>query len=154
MSSPVDAATVARQTSASPEQVWSVLADGWAYPTWVVGACRVRAVEPDWPQAGQRIHHSFGTWPVLLNDTTEVLEANEPESLTLRARGWPVGEATVHITLAPWQSGTLIRIREDAVSGPGTLVPKPLRQLAIGPRNRESLRRLAYLAEGRPGKPT
>ena len=71
MSSPVDAATVARQTSASPEQVWSVLADGWVYPTWVVGACRVRAVEPDWPQVGQRIHHSFGTWPVL---TTSVVD--------------------------------------------------------------------------------
>ena len=154
MTSPVDAATIARQTSASPRQVWSVLADGWAYTTWVVGACRVRAVEPDWPQVGQRIHHSFGTWPVLLNDTTEVLEASELESLTLQARGWPVGEATVHITLQPWQSGTLIRIREDAVSGPGTLVPKPLRQLAIGPRNRESLRRLAYLAEGRTGEPT
>ncbi|MDN5764743.1 MAG: SRPBCC family protein [Humibacillus sp.] len=154
MTSAVDAATITRQTSASPGQVWSVLADGWAYTTWVVGACRVRAVEPDWPQVGQRIHHSFGTWPVLLNDTTEVLEATELKSLTLQARGWPVGEATVHLTLQPWQSGTLIGIREDAVSGPGTLIPKPLRQLAIGPRNRESLRRLAYLAEGRPGEPT
>jgi hypothetical protein len=28
-------------------------------------------------------------------------------------------------------------------------VPKPLRQLMIGPRNVEALRRLAYLAEGR-----
>ena len=28
-------------------------------------------------------------------------------------------------------------------------MPKPLRQLAIGPRNIEALRRLAYLAEGR-----
>ncbi len=154
MNKPVEAAAVARQTSASPQQVWSVLADGWAYTTWVVGACRVRAVEPDWPLAGQRIHHSFGTWPVLLNDTTEVLDAIELESLTLQARGWPMGEATVHISLQPWQSGTLIRIHEDATTGPATLVPKPLRQLAIGPRNRESLRRLAYLAEGKPGDPT
>ncbi len=150
MSLPVDATTVAQQTSASPDQVWAVLADGWAYTTWVVGASRVRAVEPDWPKVGQRIHHSFGIWPVLLNDTTEVLEVTELESLVLQARGWPLGESTVHIEVQPWQSGTLIRIREDAVSGPGTLVPKPLRQYAIHPRNRESLRRLAYLAEGRP----
>ena len=42
-----------------------------------------------------------------------------------------------------------VLIREDAVDGPGTLVPKPLRQLGIVPRNREALRRLAFLAEGR-----
>jgi hypothetical protein len=40
-------------------------------------------------------------------------------------------------------------MREDAVSGPGKLVPRPLRQLAIGGRNTETLRRLAYIAEGR-----
>ena len=39
-------------------------------------------------------------------------------------------------------------------SGMNVSETKPLRQLAIGPRNRESLRRLAYLAEGRPEGPT
>lgn len=154
MNGPEHAETVTAQTSASPEQVWAVLSDGWAYTTWVVGACRVRAVEPEWPRVGQRIHHSFGTWPVLLNDTTEVLDVSELVSLTLQARGWPVGEATVHISLEPLKTGTLIRIREDAVSGPGAMVPKPLRQLAIAPRNRESLRRLAFLAEGRRADPS
>ena len=38
---------------------------------------------------------------------------------------------------------------EDAVKGPGTLVPKPLRTLALVPRNIETLHRLALLAEGR-----
>ena len=42
-----------------------------------------------------------------------------------------------------------VAMAEDAVTGPGTLLPRPLRQLAIGPRNVEALRRLAYLAEGR-----
>jgi hypothetical protein len=147
---PAHVATVEHQTTASPEQVWSVLADGWSYTTWVVGACRVRAVEPGWPGVGQKVYHSFGIWPVLLNDTTEVLEVSERESLTLKARGWPMGEATVHITLEPRQGGTLIRIREDASAGPGTLMPKPLRQLAITPRNHESLSRLASLSERRP----
>ncbi len=141
--------TVEHQTPASPEQVWAVLADGWAYPTWVVGACRVRAVEPDWPAVGQQIHHSFGTWPLLLNDTTEVLDAIEAVSLTLLARGWPAGEATVRVNLQTQAGGTLISIQEDATAGPATLVPQPVRQLAIAPRNRESLRRLAFLAEGR-----
>jgi hypothetical protein len=38
---------------------------------------------------------------------------------------------------------------EDAVAGPGKLLPQPLRQLVIVPRNRETLYRLALLAEGR-----
>ena len=40
-------------------------------------------------------------------------------------------------------------MREDTVSGPGLLVLPALRQLALAPRNRESLRRLEYLARGR-----
>ncbi|HYN65399.1 MAG TPA: hypothetical protein VES93_00830 [Ornithinibacter sp.] len=40
-------------------------------------------------------------------------------------------------------------IAEDAVTGPGRIVPMPLRQVMILPRNREALRRLAFVAEGR-----
>ncbi len=40
-------------------------------------------------------------------------------------------------------------IEEDAVSGPGVLVPKPLRGLTLKWRNVETLQRLAYLAERR-----
>jgi hypothetical protein len=47
------------------------------------------------------------------------------------------------------ERSSLVSIREDAVAGPGKLVPKPLRQAVILPRNREALRRLALLAEGR-----
>ena len=35
--------TVSRVVQATPEQVWDVLADGWVYPVWVVGATRMRA---------------------------------------------------------------------------------------------------------------
>ena len=38
--------TVSRPVAAPPEAVWAVLADGWQYGTWVVGASRVRAVDP------------------------------------------------------------------------------------------------------------
>ena len=38
---------------------------------------------------------------------------------------------------------------EDATSGLGKLVPMPARQAMILPRNREALRRLVLLAEGR-----
>ena len=37
--------TVTRDTSATPEQVWAVIADGWTYSQWVVGNSRMRAVD-------------------------------------------------------------------------------------------------------------
>ncbi|MEO5982385.1 MAG: SRPBCC family protein [Pedococcus sp.] len=142
--------TVTRDVDAPAQAVWDVLADGWDYATWVVGATRVRDVDRSWPAEGARIHHSFGLWPVVVSDTTHVVSASEPTSLTLVARGWPLGEAEVSLTLtARGDRACTVAIAEDAIKGPGTLMPKPLRQLAIGPRNVEALRRLAYLAEGR-----
>ncbi|HET8615521.1 MAG TPA: SRPBCC family protein [Actinomycetales bacterium] len=134
-------------THAAPDEVWAVLADGWSYAGWVVGASRIRSVEPGWPSAGTRIHHSAGSWPILLNDETTVLESQPGRRLVLQAEGWPFGEATVDLTLEPRGSGCRIMMREDVTKGLGRVVPKPARQLALKPRNRESLRRLALLAE-------
>lgn len=142
--------TVTRDIDAPAQAVWDVLADGWFYATWVVGASRVRGVDPEWPAEGARIHHSFGVWPTVLSDTTHVLSSSEPSELVLKARGWPVGEAKVVLTIIPGSDESCtVAMAEDAVSGPGTLLPRPLRQLAIGPRNVEALRRLAYIAEGK-----
>jgi len=141
---------VSRQVAAPAEAVWAVLADGWQYATWVVGASRVRAVEEGWPAAGTRLHHSFGPWPAVISDATVSEEAEEPHHLVLTARGWPLGEARVEIDIVPDGPGSCtVSIAEDASKGPGTVVPMPLRQLGILPRNREALRRLAYIAEGR-----
>lgn len=144
--------TTARTIEATPDQVWDVLADGWLYPLWVVGASRMRDVDDGWPEAGSKIHHSVGVWPVLVDDDTEVLEARNRHFLRLRARAWPIGEAEVEITLAPSGANTEVVLKEDAVSGPGTLVPQPLRGWSVSWRNVESLRRLAFLAENRPSR--
>jgi uncharacterized protein YndB with AHSA1/START domain len=138
-----------RHVHATPEKVWEVLSDGWLYPLWVVGATRMRAVDEDWPAPGAQLHHSAGVWPLVVDDTTEVLEATAAQSLVLRARGWPAGEAQVVIELAAEGTGTRLVIREDAVRGPGRLVPPPVRHPLIAIRNTEALRRLAALAEGR-----
>lgn len=142
--------TVTRDVEAPAQAVWDVLADGWSYATWVVGASRVREVDDNWPATNARIHHSVGVWPLLINDTTEVESSVEPSQLVLTARAWPTGEARVTISVTATDGGRCtVSIEEDASSGPGTLIPKPVRQLAIGPRNVEALKRLAFLAEGR-----
>ncbi|MFI6427822.1 SRPBCC family protein [Promicromonospora sp. NPDC050880] len=145
--------TVTRAARCAPEAVLGVLADGWAYSSWVVGTARIRAVDRAWPEPGTRILHSVGLWPALLDDET-VVRAWDPErSIELQARGWPAGEARVLIEVAPAGDGCRVRITEDADKGPGTLLPRPVRAAAIGPRNVETLRRLALLAERRtPGQ--
>lgn len=145
---------MSRTVEAPAAAVWSVLADGWAYATWVVGASRVRRVDVDWPAPGARIHHSVGLWPLVLSDTTEVEESEPERLLVLRARAQPFGEARVLIELLPHGDTCVVTIREDASSGPGRFIPAPLRQAGLLPRNRESLLRLALLAERRDGDGT
>jgi len=142
-------ATTTRTLSCTPEAVFDVLADGWLYPSWVVGASRIRDVEVAWPAVGAKIHHSFGVWPALIDDSTSVLEWDPPRRAALKARGWPAGSAEVVLEVEPLPTGCSVRISEDAVEGPGTLVPKPARDVLIGLRNVETLKRLQYLAEGR-----
>ncbi|GAA1808077.1 SRPBCC family protein [Nocardioides hankookensis] len=132
-----------------PSAVWDVLADGWLYPLWVVGASRMREVDDHWPEVGARLHHSVGTWPLLVDDVTEVTDVVPGLSLTLHAKARPTGVAAVTIRLEPVASGTRILIEEDALSGPARLVPKPLRDVPLHWRNTEALRRLAYVAERR-----
>ncbi len=134
--------------AATPRQVWSVLSNGWLYPSWVVGAARMRDVDAGWPAPGTLLHHSVGSWPLMLDDTTEVVAVEPEQALLLRARAWPAGAAQVLIELTPDGAGTLVSIREDAIAGPAALAPRLVRQAAIAPRNREVLRRLAFLAEG------
>ncbi len=143
-------AIVSRVINAPPQAVWDVLADGWLYANWVVGASRIRDVDDGWPRPRCRIHHSVGLWPLLIDDSTEVLSAETGRELVLRARAWPAGEAHVRIRLAPERAEhTTVSIVEDAAAGPGKLIPRPGRQLVIVPRNKETLRRLALIAEGR-----
>jgi Polyketide cyclase / dehydrase and lipid transport len=140
---------VQRQFSCSGEQIFAVLRDGWIYPVWVVGASRMRDVDNGWPAPGTKLHHSFGIWPLVIDDTTEVLEIEPDRRLVLEARGWPVGKARVEITVQPDGDDSLVSIAEDVTEGPARLVPEPIRLAGMDVRNRESLRRLAYLAENR-----
>jgi hypothetical protein len=150
MASSSGSAVVRRVVDAPAASIWAVLSHGWLYASWVVGASRIRDVDPEWPEAGSRIHHSVGAWPALIDDSTSVLSAVVERELVLRARAWPAGEAVVRINLDPQDDGrTAIDMAEDVTGGPGRLVPQPVRQALIVPRNREALLRLSLLAEGR-----
>lgn len=142
-----------RVVEAGVDAVWEVLADGWLYPVFVVGAARMRAVDPGWPAQGTALHHSAGVWPLMLDDTTSSVECVPQRRLVLTARGWPAGTAGITIELEPLgPSRTRVSIAEDATAGPGLLVPGPVRRRLVDLRNAETLQRLDHLARGRAGR--
>jgi hypothetical protein len=141
--------TAKRDTTATRQQVWDVLADGWTYSQWVVGNTRMRAVDPRWPEPGSKIHHTIGVWPIVLNDETEVESATPLEELVLLAKGRPFGGARVTLWLYDTLNGCRIEMAEVPVGGPLSLLPRRVALALAYPRNRECLARLAALAERR-----
>jgi uncharacterized protein YndB with AHSA1/START domain len=139
-------ATNERFMAVPPEAVWAVLADPGGYAYWVVGSKLVRDAEPGWPAPGTKFHHTIGVTGLTLDDHTESLEAEPPRRLKLRAKGRPLGTATVTLELEPRDGGTLVRIHErpDGVYSPMAL--NPVVHLATKYRNAESLMRLEELA--------
>ncbi|MGW4842895.1 SRPBCC family protein [Nocardia brasiliensis] len=136
--------------SASAEDTFAVLADGWLYALWVVGASHIRDVDPGWPAVGTRIHHSVGPWPLNLSDTTKVREVDPPRMIELEARLWPAGSAWIRLELTEiGPDRTRISMAERAISGPAALIPGAVQALGLVPRNKESLSRLADLVVGR-----
>lgn len=136
-----------RRVAATPEAVFAVLANGWLFPVWVVGASRMRGVDASWPSVGARIHHSVGAWPALIDDYTALVEWDPPRRAVMRARLWPIGEAMVALDVEPTDNGCRVTITEKPSSGPFRMLRGP-GEAAIKMRNVETLHRLAYLAEG------
>ena len=143
-------ARTVRTTTASPEAVWAVLADAGLYADWVVGAREVRDASVTWPAVDSVLHHTVGIGPLQLRDRTRVLYREPPRQLVLTARGRPFGQARIDVRLHPSGDGTEISIDEVPSEGLGRLVHSPVVDLTIHLRNKETLRRLARLAESAP----
>jgi Polyketide cyclase / dehydrase and lipid transport len=144
------ALTVRCDSTATRQQVWDIIADGWTYSQWVVGNSRMRAVDADWPAVGSRIQHSIGVWPFLINDVTEVLECRPQEELVLLANTRPFGRARISLRLSDTpDGGCRIEMAEVLVGAPLGWLPNQLISVAVTPRNRECTLRLSAIAERR-----
>jgi uncharacterized protein YndB with AHSA1/START domain len=141
---------VSKHVNAPPERVWAELSDGWMFTGWVVGATHIRDVDPNWPQVGARLHHQVGAWPLVVNDSTAVVESEPPRRLVLQARAWPVGEARVEVTIEADGDGSMVVMSEAPTDGPGRWLHNPVQEALLRRRNVESLERLADIAEKRP----
>lgn len=135
---------------ATPEQIFDVLADGRSYGHWVVGSREIRDVEAAFPAAGSCFHHRVGVGPVTWTDHTEVLEYQRPRRMRLRAKVRPLGTAHVTVELVAMPDGTTrVTLVEGAGDSLSRVLFHPLTHLLVRGRNKESLRRLKEMAEGR-----
>ena len=128
---------------AAPAEVFAFLADGKRYADWVVGAKCIRSVDPDWPAAGSKFHHTIGFGPIEIKDNTKVRSVEAPNWLVLEARLRPIGRATVKMEVLPEAGGTLVRMTEEPIG-----VSRFVKRLVDPPilaRNAEALRRLKDL---------
>jgi NAD(P)-dependent dehydrogenase (short-subunit alcohol dehydrogenase family)/uncharacterized protein YndB with AHSA1/START domain len=140
---------------AAPEQVFAVLSDPDCYPEWVVGAAGIRDHDESFPEVGSRFHHTVGSWPIGLNDHTEVVEVKPPSRLVLKAKARPLGTATIALELRESAGGTEVLMDERPGDRLTSLVAgNPVADTALRVRNAEALARLKRLVEGAPeGEP-
>jgi uncharacterized protein YndB with AHSA1/START domain len=138
--------TITRTVATTPDRVFAILADGWTYSGWVVGCSHIRNVDAGFPAPGTKIHHSVGVWPATVEDTTEVVEAEDGKRLVLEARVWPVGKAKVAFTLATQGEETIVTMEEETTGGPGKILQNPVTDPILDKRNDESLSRLFAMA--------
>ena len=136
------------QIEASPEAVWTVLADPFSYEHWVVGSADIRDVEGDWPDVGATFHHTQGLPKLGLKDTTTVLESDPKRRLKLCVRARPMVIAEVELNVSAAGQGTRVAMIEVPVGGVVGKLHNPAFEMGLRLRNAESLRRLKRLAEG------
>jgi len=129
-----------------PVAVWDALADPGGYAYWVPGSKVIRDADPSWPEPGSRFHHTVGVGPVKVSDHTVSLEARRPELLRIRAKGRPLGTATVTLEMLPRDGGTVVRMTEEPDGPFAVMRLNPLLYVLTKSRNTESLMRLEELA--------
>lgn len=132
--------------------IWDVLADAGNYGYWVVGSKLIRDADPDWPAPGSKFYHTIGAGPLKLSDHTVSLEAQPPRRLKLRAKGRPLGTASVTITMTPKDGGTVVQMTENPDGIYSVMALNPLVHLLTLARNSESLMRLEELALRKAGE--
>jgi uncharacterized protein YndB with AHSA1/START domain len=135
--------------SAPPEAVFAVLDDAYAYPRWVVGARRVRRVDPNWPAVGSRFHHAVGTAAGELHDSSKVIERQPPDRIVLEVRFRPTGVASVEIDVTPDGDNSVVTLAETPTRGPVSHLPQFITDPLLFIRNALALQRLRHEIESR-----
>jgi uncharacterized protein YndB with AHSA1/START domain len=142
-------ATNARTVSATRDAVWRALSDGNTYGHWVVGTSEIRAVDPQWPQRGSRLHYTVGRGPLRHEGHTEVLAVDDRRRLELKAHAWPAGSARIELILDDVGERCRVTMVEHPADGVVARLHNRLADLLLKLRNVVALRRLDRIAAQR-----
>jgi uncharacterized protein YndB with AHSA1/START domain len=124
-----------------PDEVYAVLADPETYPAWLVGAERIRGVDPEFPRPGSKFEHSVGpTKATTIDDRTESLDAQPNRHLALLVHAGPF-HGRVDFHLEPAAAGATKITFAEQPAGPMAVLTPVLRPTLHG-RNRRSLQQL------------
>jgi uncharacterized protein YndB with AHSA1/START domain len=129
------------------ERVFDVLSDPGSYPRWVGGARTAHDADGDFPEPGSSFAYEAGVGPLTLEDRTEVVSADRPRRLVLRASFKGLGGYVIELELLPQGAGTLVRMREEPADGLVETLDNALADGALRLRNAYSLKRLKALVE-------
>jgi uncharacterized protein YndB with AHSA1/START domain len=132
---------------APPEDVFAVLADPERYVEWVVGTTDTEGLDAEWPAPGSRLRYRVGVGPFGFSDVTEVVEAQPPRRVALRAHMRPFGTTAIEMVLTPEPGGTRLVMREEPASGLVRATHTRLTDIVLGRRNEAALGRLRQLVE-------
>jgi uncharacterized protein YndB with AHSA1/START domain len=135
-------------TTASPADVWRVLADADSYSRWVKGTAAIRHADPSWPAVGSRLDHRFGPRPLRVRDRTVVIACAEGRRLVLDASAYPFGRVRAEICLCADGSGTRVLLRETACGGLVAWLTRIGHAVQLR-RNRRTLQSLIECTEAR-----
>jgi uncharacterized protein YndB with AHSA1/START domain len=133
------------RTALSPDEVFEHLLDPWEYPSWLLGASDMRAVDDDWPEVGSSFHHRVGFGPVNVNDRSQILELDRPRKLVLKVRATPLVQGIVTFTVEALSGGGSVLWLQEEPAIPGAEVLRPVLDPPTHLRNQRSLSRLADL---------
>ena len=139
-------AHVCRHFDAAPEDVFAVIAEPRTYPDWLVGALKIRDVDANWPSPGSSFHHVVGVPPLVMADSTTVMDIEPNRSLVLhvKARPFVSGRVTFRIT-GDGDDGCILSLEEEPkVRTLGNIV-RPLMDPLTHVRNQRSLERMEPL---------
>lgn len=127
-----------------PAAVYAVIEDPATYPDWLVGADRIRAIDPAFPDAGTTFDHSVGPGgPITIDDQSESIKAEPNRLLVLRVHARRF-HARVEFELCPRpDGGTDMTLREQPIG----LFAKvtPVLRPSLYARNLQSLKQLRDL---------
>lgn len=141
---------VERTCAAPPDEVFAAVCDPDTYPRWLVGAQRMRRVDPEFPAPGAEFHHSVGpTEEATVDDRSAVVAVeNEPGvaplALELLVHAGPF-HADVRFEIHDDGPGSLVRLSEVPV-GPARALT-PLLRVPLRLRNARSLQQLSAFVE-------